>query len=146
MANSCALSKPWALEPVLLFPSSPSASPSQKGVFPTAARLCHATATSPLWRGSRGQGEEEEAVLLQSSGRGQSWKRAVAVLPPLSPDLGAGKEEKQEGSACVLPLGEPKGVPRAKEDPKALSQRQQAKELMWLWSRKQHSQRWEGPP
>lgn len=55
-------------------------------------------------------------------------------------------QEKQEGSACVLPLGEPKGVPRAKEDPKALSQRQQAKELMWLWSRKQHSQRWEGPP
>lgn len=43
-------------------------------------------------------------------------------------------------------LGEPKGVPRAQEAPKALSQRQQAKELMMLWSRKQHSQRREGPP
>lgn len=90
------------------------------------------------------QGKEEEDPLPQSSGRGQSWKRAVAVSPSSVPQTWV--QEKQEGSACVLPLGEPKGVPRAKEAPKALSQRQQAKELMWLWSKKQHSQRREGPP
>lgn len=68
----------------------------------------------------------------------------MAVSPSSVPQTWV--QEKQEGSACVLPLGEPKGVPRAKEAPKALSQRQQAEELMWLWSRKQHSQGREGPP
>lgn len=73
-----------------------SASPSQKGVFPTAARLCQANRPHPLCGegpgprkdvgcSSSGQGKEEGDPLPQSSGqRRQSWKKAVAVSPLLS--------------------------------------------------------------
>lgn len=45
-------------------------------------------------------------------------------------------QEEEEGSAFFLwENQEPKGAPRAHEAPKALRQRQQAKELLWLWAR-----------
>lgn len=85
-----------------------SASPSQKGVFPTAARLCHANGPHPLCGegpgprkdvgcSSSGQGKEEGDPLPQSSGqRRQSWKRAVAVSPSsASPKLGWRKRRRK---------------------------------------------------
>lgn len=86
-----------------------SASPSQKGVFPTAARLCHANGPHPFCGegagprkdvgcSSSGQGKEERDHLPQSSGqRRQSWKKAVAVSPPqpASPKFGCRKSRRE---------------------------------------------------
>lgn len=89
---------------------------------------------------SSGQGREEGDPLPQSLGIKHSPGRAVAncFSPRSYPQPWV--QEEEEGSAFFLwENQEPKGAPRAHEAPKALRQRQQAKELLWLWA-------WEGLP
>lgn len=144
MANSQALNKPWALEPVLLFPYGPVCFPFTEGSFSYCCQVMSwPGTTSCLWRGSQAQrGCWLQQQWPAKGGRGCSSSKLGGgedspgrelwlTVPQLPPNVGRGRAREK----CIPPSGRiksPKGPLVKGRPPQAPSQRQQAKQFMRL--------------